>query len=745
MRYPNRRRHTLAAAMLLLLAALSTPAAAVQAQPAVRNPARNLQGADSLLTHALARAAEGDTTQALEMLDRANKLAPRDPDILYWRAVVLTRTTVLGGTDMPRNILAWRLLERAESLDRGNARYAIEMGRIRLATPLLRLEAERQFRRALSIAEKSGDPQHIAEAAHEIGLIKQRRYNTTRNRYIVTSSGMSFDPISATSRLHYVREFLEQHSRPVDGIGSVERAEAEELFRRALAALPTHEPSAIGMLEVLYDRQRFPEMIQVARPFLDSGTGSARIRLAAGLAEYRLGQLANAERSFKEAIERLPARDRADMVSLSRIVRKPEAYAYDQLADSARIQTDSAFWEAADPLLSTPENEAWLEFMARNAYSDLRWTDADMRQVGWKTDRGLIVARYGEPPQIATYTPQGNADAADAIGRIITVWRWPDEDMHFVFAGPPAMNVATFAGNFRSFAEETRDEVPFSLRNLPIAVNIDTIPMQIARFRGRTPNDLTLVVAATTDPARLYRNTDIDQGTIAWTLRMGEPSRLKLLSSDTLQVKLPAPDYASQVWIRDVVPGKYRVRVEALDPSILSASGRAQDEVDLRPIVPGSLMLSDALIGHKTNAPNGTLTGLSDVPLLPRGNLTMRQNEQFSLYWEMYGLVPDSDGRVKYDVRVLVRLLEMDRGTNQARLLLGNIADALGVSPVGDQALGVNFSGEEQLGTRDRVPHIFSLGLGSSPPGKYRLELTVTDKVTKSTSRTDRIFYLGRK
>ena len=128
------------------------------AQPAMRSPTANLQGADSLLSHALARVAEGDTNQALDMLERAQNMSPKNTDILFWRAVIMQRTTFLTLQDMPRNLVAWRLLERAEKLDSKNARYAIEMGRIRLMSPLLRIEAERQFRRALKIAEATNDP-----------------------------------------------------------------------------------------------------------------------------------------------------------------------------------------------------------------------------------------------------------------------------------------------------------------------------------------------------------------------------------------------------------------------------------------------------------------------------------------------------------------------------------------------------------------------------------------------------------
>lgn len=700
---------------------------------------------DSLYHAGMAQAAAGDTTAALNTLQEASKLAPQNADILYWRAVILGHTTSLSVEDIPRNILAWRLLERAEGLDRGNARYAIEMGRVRLASPLLRIEAERHFRRALRIAQASGDPLNIAEAAYEIGMIKQRRYSTVRNRYM-SNPGQIFDPMMASSRLHYVREYLEQHSHPIDGIGSVERSEAEELFRMALNAVPTHERTAVALLSVLFDQGRFNEMISTVQPFIDANTGSSRIRLAAGLAWYKLGRNTEADSSFKKALELMSPQDREDMESLSRIIRRREAIAYQVLGDSARMHTDSAYWESADPLLSTPENEAWLEFMARNAYSDLYWTDSDMRQTGWRTDRGLIVLRYGEPPVIATFTPENTADAGDAVGRVLTVWRWPVEDMHYVFTGPPAMNVASFAGNFRSLAEDNREDVPFSLRNLAAATNVDSIRMQLARFRAANPNAIRLVVAAAADPSRLYRNAEVADGTLTWSLRMGEPSRLKLLNSDTMQVKLPAPAEASQTWIRDIAPGRYRVRVEALDANIVAAAGRSQDEMEARIFVPGALMLSDILIGYRMNPPEGPISGLSEIALRPRGNLTMQQREQFTMYWENYGLVPDSTGHVNFDVSVVIRLLEIDRSnTGQVGLLLGAISDAVGISPLGDQALGMSYEREELLGSRDRVPQVLNIGLGSSPAGTYQIELTVVDKNTKSTHKVNRIFYLARK
>jgi Flp pilus assembly protein TadD len=105
-----------------------------------------------LVRDARASAAAGDTAEALALLHRATDQSPRDPEALYWRGVMLVRTSRLGVGDIPDQVLAWRLLERGSSLRPREARFVLELGRLRLRTPLLRVDAERLLRRAYTLA-----------------------------------------------------------------------------------------------------------------------------------------------------------------------------------------------------------------------------------------------------------------------------------------------------------------------------------------------------------------------------------------------------------------------------------------------------------------------------------------------------------------------------------------------------------------------------------------------------------------
>ncbi|MCE2899757.1 MAG: GWxTD domain-containing protein [Gemmatimonadaceae bacterium] len=743
LRLPN------AIALGLLLGAVAAPPAALPGQSRLRIPTAEL------VREGRAKAELGDTAAALELLERATDQSPRDADALYWRSLVMLRTTELGLGDSMRRRLASKLLDRAADLDPDNPRYLLALGRLRLRTPLRRVEAERIFRKALAIAERTGDTAHVAEASRELGEVKRRRYLTGRDRRMYTGPNV-FDPLQARerSRMHYTREFIEQLSIPISNVGDVDRIEAEEYFRRALRARPDDPASVLPLLDLLYDQRRYDEMLALIRGTITGRPAGAvaaspRVHLAEGLAAFRLQRLADAEAAFNRGIALMLPGDRDELLNLGRILRRGDSVRVAGLADDVRARTDSAYWEANDPLLATPENEARLEFLSRMAYADLHFTDEDMRQAGWRTDRAMILARYGEPPVVATFSPQVNADARDAIGRVITVWYYPRPEVEFVFSGPPAFNYASFAGNYRDYAEERREIAPFGLENLPLALRVDTIPVQVARFRGTTPRETELVVASAVPAGTLYADAPVDRSSLQLSLRAGPAGAMRLQRTDTIAVQLPAPRALSRTVAIPMRADDVRARLEAIDPSLDGAVARAQ--VDLPALRTDSttlaraLVSSDLLIARRIPSPPRVVRW-PQLRLEPLGDLRLAQRDTFSVYWELYGLQPGANGRLEYELQVSVTILSLDRGPDPIIRFFGGVSDLVGLSPVGDDRLSMRFTRDEAAptGPDDRQPELITLGLGTSPAGRYRLTVTVTDRRTARTATSQRDFAIVR-
>ena len=83
------------------------------------------------------------------------------------------------------------------------------------------------------------------------------------------------------------------------------------------------------------------------------------------------------------------------------------------------------FWKELDPDPATPENEKLEDFLGRMRATADRF--AARGQPGWRTDRGKVYLRYGEPDDIENI-PQGfNTPAYE-------IWRYLAQNVTFVFS-----------------------------------------------------------------------------------------------------------------------------------------------------------------------------------------------------------------------------------------------------------------------------------------------------------------------
>lgn len=634
-------------------------------------------------------------------------------------------------------------LPAAALLAQRTPREQLAHARRLLDVPVRRIEADRAFRQAYDGALRIRDTATVIEAARELGEVRRRRWLTGRDRRLYTSN-IVFDPRAAAVRMHYTREFLEQHSRPITDAGAIDRAEAEQWFRRAHTVRPTDAATTLPLLDLLADDRRYDEMAVLAHTAISAADSSARLRMAAGFAAVRLGRFREADDHFARATALFDADTRAELQDIGRLLRVGDSTRVAGLGAAAERGTVAAFWEAADPLLDTPVNEARLEFLARMAYADLRFRDGVQAPPGWRTDRGSVLVRYGIPPVIATFSPMSDADARDAIGRVITVWFYPEREVDFVFTGPPAFNVANFAGNYRDVAEARREAAPFLLDDVEAARGVDSLLTQVTRFRGRRAQELELVVATALPIPTLYRDVAIDRSDLQVSVRVGAPGSLTLAARDTLAIALPAGAPTTRFWAIPLATDSatrtaLRVRLEARDPSLALASARAQPEIAPLPVT-AALTMSDAMLVDRP------VTTRSDVTqrwaargLRPRGSDRLAPGDTVGVYWELYQLAADRDGRTRYDVELRVTLLEIDRGRDPLRRTLGGLADLVGLSAEGDQQLALRFRRDEPFPTgADRVTDLVTIGLGSAPAGTYRLDVLITDAVNGARTQTSR-------
>jgi len=701
---------------------------------------------DSLYQSARLRLAAADTTAALDLLEQVERRAPRFPGAFFEHGVILSRRSEMGlaPTDVFRRRRAGEKLERALDLDADNPLYLLELGRLRLKTPFLRIEAERLFAKAQRAARDRHDAPLLAVIEYELGLVSARRFNAMRYRRILTGTTTAVDFEAAADDWHYVRDFLEQRTAPVADAGEIDRLKAEEHLHAALAADSSHAGAAADLLGLLYESGRVDEMLPLATALAHRQTRAPRTWMALGLALVARERLDEAAAVFDTALALWPDSVRRDMLDLAQWLRPDDAAHLATLPPGERQATEQAWWRSADPLALTPVNEARVTLLARIAYADLRFTSEEAQLPGWRTDRGQIWIRYGAPGVIATLAPETQEIyGAENTARVITIWWYPATALRFIFRGPPAINAAGFAGNFRAYAENVRGIIPMRLDDAHATMRLDTIDVQVARFRGADGTRVELFAQWPTD--HMLADIDLSPALVEGGFAFGsdaaqrEPQMLR----DTLRLAAGAAARpVRRAWTRTVPTGReYAYRIEARQPDT-GRGARGDGTFGVLPIgAGGGFDISDLVVADRVLAPDNAAT--RDAYRID-ANPAMRfaAHDTVALYWETYNATARTDGAARLQVRITLRVLSLDRGRSFGARIIGGIADAVGLSAVGDEQVSLLYERAVRGGAA--VPHQLALGLGDAPPGRYALTIEVTDLASGRAARTERILTLKR-
>lgn len=725
---------------LLLLAAGPAAGQGASTESAVTRASR-------LVEDALLLAGRGDTAAALEYLERATRLAPGLAEAHYRRGQILARQAGSGLGDMFKRRTAGAHLERAIQIDRGNPYYYLELGRLRMKQGLLRVAAGPLFRRALETAEERGDPAVTAEVHAELADIHFRRWQASGHRRLITGSGLQFDPELAMGDEHYTRDFLSQSSSEVPDAGELDLRQAEASYRAGFAAWPAHDASAAGLLTILYDGNRLEEYLEIARQFVRAAPENARAHLFWGLGLWRSHRVREASRAFERAVALMTPAERARLTDLSVIMRAAEARSYQGLTSAQREEFNRIYWSANDPLKLTPENEHLLEHLARVAYADMRFSAPELHLRGWETDRGVIYIRYGPPPVVATFPPGTDqiGDDPSMLGKITTVWYYPERNLRFVFHGPPGYNFARFAGDFVAYVEDARYQMPVKYDNVPVDEALDSIPVQAVAFRPRAGADTLgteLVLFAGIPLKEMATGVDLDQGPLQTGVFVTDRYERDMhVSRRAETVRFDAEgQFENRTFVTHLPPGEYRYRVEARQPTTQRAA-RGAALLTLEGFDRPSLTLSDVLLADRV-APrdeDATAGDRSDFFIDPNPQMAFAPGERLHLYWELYNLTPDSTGTARYRAEIVLRVQSLER-TGIAAQIVGGVLDAMGATARGDDQVSVSYEVSEGLAGRDRVPAWVALDLAEAPRGSYLLELVITDLVSGQVATRQRIF-----
>lgn len=680
--------------------------------------------------------ASGDTTAALSVLDSVVARYPRDAaawhrmGMLAWEQI---RPHWHGKVSHPLPHI--QLMSRADSALRlahahapDSGRYALDLGRYFLFTGLitLRVQALDKFEKAVASARRAGDSAIVSEAGDEIGMAFWRRYEAVAHRRLITT-GINTFPYFALVERRAVQNWLANSTRPLpEPSGQLDYLKSTDWFGIAQRADPKAGRPARHMFMALAEQERWEELASAATARIAAEPNDVTAWFSRGLAAHRRGDYPTASQAFEHALGLLDPTERGRITNLSRILGPKDSIAYAAFSARQRAEFERIYWTAADPLTLTADNEHRLEFLARVAYADLRWTTEDFVLRGADSDRGEIHIRYGPPPVIVSLPPRTEGEVSQVM------WYYPATNLHFVFRQPPSYGYATFAFEYHEVARERRYVAPVGWTNVPITIAMDSVHVQAVRFRG--PGDSTdLALFAHVPVRRLVDGLDLTSGTVdvAFTLYRGA---MRAMERDSVRqiVDTRAPDAVERrTWRRRLAPGEVAYRIEALQAEG-GAAARALGSVSLT--TERAFGMSDVLVADRVAPPADSAYRWTDLVIEPSAGV-LRGGQDIGVAWETYGLA-ERDGNVNYRVELQLTVTQVTGRVSLFARIKGGLADLVGLSALGTDRVSLVYD-RSRPATEVALDYL-TLDLTGSPAGRYRLTVQITDLVTNAQTFSNR-------
>lgn len=493
------------------------------------------------------------------------------------------------------------------------------------------------------------------------------------------------------------------------------RDRAIAAFTTATNLRPNMSDAWLRMAPLLYDRGDRAAALAAAERAVRGRWYRDQARLALGYLSFRAGEIVRADSLFALA---LPGLD----PGVRPLFERPAM----GLGLAAGDAASGAFWEGRDPDPTTRENEFQLEYWSRVAHAYLLFYDPLQPDLD---ERVFTYLRYG-PPARVDLNPLGVANTFSAMPGVpgpyggslamypytVQAWYYPELGMRVLMAD------RSLTGRYT--VPPLRDDDP-TTRPAPaiLARRGDLLALGggVAVFPKLPPPEQQLPVEGVIarfragERPRLFAQARTmgrpgDKVTARWVV-LDAQGREAARDTQFCELSSCGPESLRVArFTADLPPGEYRVVLSVSDRH--RRRGIAESPVRLD-APPAGLVLSD--IVPVCPDPAAQLDGRS-VRIEAADESGLPPNRALSVYFEIYGLAPASDGLARFEYTYQVRRRE-------GRETVG--------APVREYA-----SGEIPVqGTLRR--QFVSIPAQSLPPGDYALSVHVRDLGTaRSAERT---------
>lgn len=513
-----------------------------------------------------------------------------------------------------------------------------------------------------------------------------------------------------------VRTLLEGSTQKLadDITGESDFLQASAYYDEAYSAAPLL-PGAFRALAMAYaERSMWFALDAVARSQIRLSAHDSIAWLALGLAAHRLQHDADARAAFDSALRFLGRGEAERLDTWKRVLPTKVPESFFAGTDAARAARERMYWMLATPFWADTSSQTRVEFLARVAFAELRWSDEETGVRGADTDRGDIFVRYGPPEKIMALAPS----ATDLATEVTTFWFYKT-GLIFAFSSVPPFGTAHIAFGDAALVDAIEDAAPVRWDNTATR-RIDSLQVQVARFRaGRDSIDVWMGASILApDSIRQSMSVRGDVKRYFWLLAPGS-----LTQAGDASVVDTAGIYT---WSARLASSSLIFRVEELGETSTRgarATGAIDGGTSAFPLT--GFGISDILIGRDAAVNDSRTARWNDVLMTPVTG-AVAPGSHVTFLWENYDLAA-RDGAAEYEATIT---LQRDRsiGGRIVAQLVGPLATIARASQPSHDRVSFTFSRS--------IPHTtafadqMTVALGETPEGGYTVTLVLKDNVS---------------
>jgi GWxTD domain-containing protein len=528
--------------------------------------------------------------------------------------------------------------------------------------------------------------------------------------------------------------------------------DSEHYFKKLLSIDSTNS-QAILHLSALYESADEPGK---AIPYLVRLTkinpNSKNAYLYLGLMYYETSNMDSAYYAYKNALILMNEMERRDFTfySVKELIKPLFGDDFNNLTDPELEALINLYWKVKNPLYLSKYNERLLEHYSRVAYADLHFTIKNNNEPGWKTDRGEVVLRYGEPINRIRFRPQiGVSGNHISIKTKTDVWYYTDMvfgfsdeffNGNFEFSQPSDGRISSqFGGDsfaYFKYVQRVRNETYDPKFEGPKFI----VPYQIVQFKDpkESKTDLLVNYGLRFADSLSVRNNFVESH-IAGLFLFSNMFRLISEKRDSI----PLLSLANKIEIDDTTS----IVVNTLSMKAPADSGNFAFEIErnkdkgissnhfklaVRHFSNTNLDMSDIVLANEIDESNTNRYSLSreNISLLPNPVSIFSDKNKIFVYYEIYNLTPDSNGICNVEQQLTIR--EKDEGSSISKAL----NSFLNIFSLGKDEQQVTLTSQYQFNNKNPQVY-FQLDMNRYEPGNYLLTVKIKDNITGKESEKD--------